>query len=100
MTFEDFNAVRPRLARLADSTIQMAFEVLVQGDSQSKVAARHKFSKQRVHLAVNRVLAEVEGVPASWQKVEVWVPAEVAVQIKEMELEARRMNDLKDTKKS
>ena len=90
MTADEFELFRPRLSRLAPYTLQCVREVLVDGDSQAEVARRYGFSRQRVNLAVARVLAETNGVPASWKRVDVWLPPAEAVRVREIATEARR----------
>lgn len=89
MTPEEFDALRPRIGRLALDTVQIAREVLVDDDSQADVARRHGISRQRVNSAVNRVIAAANEIPADWERVEVWLPPELAANVRQVEAEAR-----------
>ena len=90
MTAEEFDAVQGRLGRMTLDTLRLAREVLVDGKSQTEVAAAYKFSRQRVNLAVQRVLKEANEVPPTWQLLEVWLPPELIARVREMEAEARQ----------
>jgi len=90
MTAEAFEALRPHIGRLALDTVQLAREVLVDGVSQSDVARKFNVSRQRVHGAVVRVMAAANDVPKGWEKVELWLPPELAAQARAMEVEARK----------
>ncbi|PJX19990.1 hypothetical protein CAP48_19500 (plasmid) [Advenella sp. S44] len=74
MTAEAFEALQPRLSHLTLSTIEITREVLVEGKSQSEVA---------------RVRAAAKEIERGWRKVEVWLPPEMAEQVRKMEAEAR-----------
>ncbi|MFL0419578.1 TrfB-related DNA-binding protein [Sphingomonas sp. 179-I 2A4 NHS] len=89
MTPEEFDAVQSRLGRMTLDTLRIAREVLVDGKSQTEVAAAYKLSRQRVSLAVQRVLKEAQQVPANWQLLEIWLPPELIARVREMEAEAR-----------
>ena len=84
MTPEEFDALRPRL-----DTVALAREVLVDGRSQVDVAKGHGITKQRVSGMVARVIAAAHDVPATWQRVEVWVPPELVDQVRQLEAQAR-----------
>lgn len=89
MTPEEFDAVQSRLGRMTLDTLRLAREVLVDGKSQTEVAAAYNFSRQRVNLAVQRVVKEAKQVPANWQLLEIWLPSELIARVREMEAEAR-----------
>jgi transposase len=75
---DEFDALQPRLHRLAPETIAIAKAVLVDGESQSFAAERFGTSRQRVHGIVQRVEAVANNVPAGWRKVECWLPPKMA----------------------
>jgi len=90
MTADEFDSLRPRLGRrMGDDTVTIAREVLVDGLPQTKVAEKHGITKQRVSDIMKRVLAVVRGIPADWQLVEVWLPPELAEQVRQMENQAK-----------
>ncbi len=89
MTPEEFDALRPRLGRLSLDTVALAREVLVDGRSQVDVAKGHGITKQRVSGMVARVIDAAHDVPATWQRVEVWVPPELVDQVRQLEAQAR-----------
>lgn len=78
MSSSEFDALQPRLSRLAPDTIAIARAVLVEGESQSFVAERFGTTRQRVHGIVQRVEAAANNVPATWRKLEVWLPPKLA----------------------
>jgi hypothetical protein len=90
MTADEFDALRPRLGhRMGEDTVTIAREVLVDGLPQTKAAEKHGITKQRVSDIVKRVLAVVRGIPADWQLVEVWLPPDLAEQVRQMEAQAK-----------
>jgi hypothetical protein len=78
MSSSEFDALQPRLHRLAPETIAIARAVLVDGESQSFAAERFGTTRQRVHGIVQRVEASANNVPAGWRKLELWLPPKVA----------------------
>jgi|SRR5690625_919017 len=89
MTAEAFEVLQPRLSHLTLSTIEITREVLVEGKSQSEVARRHGITRQSVSDMVARVRAAAKEIERGWRKVEVWLPPEMAEQVRKMEAEAR-----------
>jgi hypothetical protein len=85
----DFEALRPHLGRLSLDTVELAREILVNGQRQSEVARKHGLTRQRVSGMVSRVLAAENGIPRGWEKMEVWLPPELAAQVKAMAEKAR-----------
>lgn len=90
MTPEEFEAVQRRLGRMTLDTVRIAREVLVDGKAQVEVATANNLTRQRVSLAVNRIMKAAYEIPADWQKVEVWLPPVMAEQVRNMETEARQ----------
>lgn len=85
MTREQFEAVRPLLPkRMKDESISLAFDVLVEGVSVVEAARQHGLSKQRGHVIVDRVLSAAKDVPKGTQRVNVFLPKELAPQVKAM----------------
>lgn len=89
MTATFFDELRPRLGRLTDETIDIAREVLVEGKSQSDVARNHGLSRQRVSSMVKSVISAANEVPRDWQRVEVWLPPNLADKVRQMEADAK-----------
>lgn len=89
LTAQEFDALRPRLGRLALNTIEIARAVLVEGMTQTEAANHHSMTRQRVYGIVQRFRAAAQEVPTGWRRVEVWLPPEVAVQVEAMEKKAR-----------
>lgn len=89
LTAQEFDALRPRLSRLALNTVAIARVVLVDGMTPSEAAHRHSMTRQRVHGIVQRFRAAAQEVPTGWRRVEVWLPPEVAIQVEAMEQKAR-----------
>ena len=89
MTPDEFEALRPRLGRLALDTVDIARAVLVDGMRPTEAAVRHNMSRQRVHGIVQRFRAAAQEVPTGWRRVEVWLPPERAVEVEAMARRAR-----------
>lgn len=89
MTAAEFDALRPELGRLTVDTVDIARRVLVDGEKQTAVAKAHGLTKQRVGSMVSRVLAAANGVPAGWEKVETWLPPELAAKVRKMADDAK-----------
>jgi TrfB plasmid transcriptional repressor len=70
-------------------TVRLARRILVEGVPPSEIAKETGLSKQRVGAMVNRVLAVAKGIPKGWEHVEVWLPPELAAQVRQMEQDAR-----------
>lgn len=91
----EFDALRPRLARLALGSVDIAREVLVDGRPAPEVAAARGLSRQRVYGILRRFDAAADSVPTGWQRVEVWVPPELASEITARAEQARLDHDAK-----
>ncbi|MBC1154416.1 hypothetical protein FSG43_022615 [Escherichia coli] len=89
MTPQEFDELRPRLGRLSLDTVELAREVLVVGKTQSEVARNHGLTRQRVSGMVSRVIAAANEIPRGWEKVEVWLPPDLAEQVRGMEADAK-----------
>lgn len=89
LTAKEFDALRPRLGRLAINTVVIARAVLVDGMTQTEAANHYSMTRQRVHGIVQRFRAAAQEVPAGWRRVEVWLPPEVAIQVEAMAEKAR-----------
>lgn len=96
MTPEEFEALRPRLGRLALDTIDLARSVLVDGETQSAAAIRHGMSRQRVHGIVQRFKAAAEELPTNWRRVEVWLPPALAANVEALAKQARADQSAKE----
>ena len=89
MTLQEFEALRPLLGRLALDTVDIARAVLVEGVKPAEAATRNHMSRQRVHGIVQRFRAAARQVPATWRRVEVWLPPELAAQVEAIAAKAR-----------
>jgi hypothetical protein len=89
MTADEFDSLGERLGRLTPESVAIAREVLVDGIPRTTVAQRHGLTKPRITFIVDRVLAAAHDVPRDWVRVEVWLPPELAQQVREMEARAR-----------
>ena len=89
MTADEFEALRPRLGRLALDTVEIARAVLVDGMKPTEAANRYDMTRQRVHGIVKRFSAAAHEVPTGWRRVEVWLPPELASQVEAMADKAR-----------
>lgn len=89
MTAEEFEALRPRLGRLALDTVEIARAVLVDGMKTTEAANLHNMTRQRVHGIVQRFRAAAQEVPTGWRRVEVWLPPELAAKVEAMADQAR-----------
>ena len=89
MTEADFEALRPRLGRLALDTVEIARAVLVGGMKPTEAAAHYNMTRQRVHGIVKRFLAAAQEVPTGWRRVEVWLPPALASQVEAIADRAR-----------
>ncbi|WP_053067892.1 TrfB-related DNA-binding protein [Xenorhabdus khoisanae] len=89
MNETEFHALRPRLGRLTPKNVEVAEQVLVHGHDQANVARTYGLTRQRVNEIVTRVLTAASEIPTGWQRVEVWLPPELARQVRQMETEAK-----------
>ncbi len=84
---EEWQRIAPALRTCSQVTIDMAYAVLVDGRKQVDVAKEFDRSKQTVNAAIRRVTAIFnEVIPEDEQLdfVQVWLPPELAKQVKEM----------------
>ena len=84
---EEWQRIAPALRTCSQVTIDMAYAVLVDGRKQVDVASEFDRSKQTVNAAIRRVTAIFnEVIPENEQLefVQVWLPPELAKQVKEM----------------
>ncbi|HHW3650357.1 TPA: TrfB-related DNA-binding protein [Escherichia coli] len=84
---EEWKRIAPALRTCSQVTIDMAYAVLVDGRKQVDVAKEFDRSKQTVNAAIRRVTAifnEVIPEDEQLEFVQVWLPPELAKQVKEM----------------
>ncbi|HBV4266000.1 TPA: hypothetical protein MDW71_005293 [Klebsiella pneumoniae] len=84
---EEWQRIAPALRTCSQVTIDMAYAVLVDGRKQVEVAKEFDRSKQTVNAAIRRVTAifsEVIPEDEQLEFVQVWLPPELAKQVKEM----------------
>jgi len=98
MTATEFNALKPRLARMTEKTVQLARDVLVSGLGLAEAGEKVGLTRQRVKMLVDRVLAVRDEIPADWQKVDIWLPREEAAKILDIEARAKEKVRAKRTK--
>ncbi|MCE4302531.1 TrfB-related DNA-binding protein [Xanthomonas hortorum pv. vitians] len=89
MTAAEFERIQSRLGRLTVDTVQIARRVLVDGKSQAEVAEETGLSRQRVSKMVQRVMAAANEFPPDWERVDEWMPPELAKQVRALAAEAR-----------
>jgi hypothetical protein len=89
MTAKDFKSLMPRLKRMTVGNVEIARRVLVDGISQVDAATESGLSKQRVGAVIKAVEAAARAIPPDWEQVEVWLPPELAAQVRQMAEEAR-----------
>ncbi|MBN3262975.1 TrfB-related DNA-binding protein [Pectobacterium brasiliense] len=83
---DEWARLLPTLSKCSKVTIDMAYEILVEGRKQIDVAEKHGRSKQTVNAAKRRVLEffeEVIPVP-DLEFVQIWLSREEAQQVREM----------------
>jgi hypothetical protein len=90
MAAQELGALGERPGRMKPESVAIAREVLVDGISHVEAAKRHGLTKQRVGAMVERVLAAARDVPWNWERVEVWLPPELAQQVRAMEAPSAR----------
>ncbi|MEH9753375.1 TrfB-related DNA-binding protein [Klebsiella sp. 103027] len=84
---EEWQRIAPALRTCSQVTIDMSYAVLVDGRKQVDVAKEFDRSKQTVNAAIRRVTAifnEVIPEDEQLEFVQVWLPPELAKQVKEM----------------
>ncbi|EBS4581791.1 hypothetical protein DQR32_24405 [Salmonella enterica subsp. enterica serovar Virchow] len=84
---EEWQRIAPALRTCSQVTIDMAYAVLVDGRKQVDVAKEFDRSKQTINAAIRRVTAifnEVIPEDEQLEFVQVWLPPELAKQVKEM----------------
>ncbi|HCD4636645.1 TPA: ArdK family transcriptional regulator [Escherichia coli] len=84
---EEWQRIAPALRTCSQVTIDMAYAVLVDGRKQVDVAKEFDRSKQTVNAAIRRVTAifnEVIPEDEQLEFVQVWLPPELAKQVKKM----------------
>lgn len=90
MSPEQFEAVKLKLPkRMKQQSIDLAFDVLVEGVSIPQAAEKQGLTRERGRVIVNRVLAAEQEVPATWQRVDEFLPPDMARVVKRMAEEAR-----------
>ncbi|KVX70386.1 hypothetical protein WT34_04230 [Burkholderia stagnalis] len=89
MTAKDFKALMPRLKRMTVGNVEIARRVLVDGISQVEAANESGLTKQRIGALVKTVQAIAREIPADWEQVEVWLPPELAAQVRQMAADAK-----------
>ncbi|MBZ5763800.1 TrfB-related DNA-binding protein (plasmid) [Xanthomonas translucens pv. translucens] len=89
MTAAEFEAIQPRLGRLSGDTVKIARRVLVDGKSQAEIAEETGLTRQRVSKMVQRVVAAANEFPPDWERVDEWMPPELATKVRTLAAEAR-----------
>ncbi|MGN9500126.1 TrfB-related DNA-binding protein [Pseudomonas syringae pv. aptata] len=89
MTATEFEAIQPRLGRLSGDTVKIARRVLVDGKSQAEISEETGLTRQRVSKMVQRVVAAANEFPPDWERVDEWMPPELATKVRTLAAEAR-----------
>jgi len=87
LTKTEFDEKKRCLESLAYSSVLLAELVLVNGLTVAAAAQQLNMSRQNAHQIMKRVGALIEGFPADWEKLELWVPPELAAEVR------RRVHD-------
>jgi len=90
LTAEEFERLLPRLGRQTVDTAFIVRRVLVDGVPQSDVAREVGLTRQRVSKLVQIATAAFEEIPREWERVEEWLPPDLAAQVREMAKVARQ----------
>lgn len=100
LTETEFEGIRPHLSQMKARSIQIARAVLVDGAKQSDLAEEHGITSKAVSQMVGTVwkaFMEHGSRPEGWVKLNVTLPPEMAVAVKQMEKAA--LEAAKDGKK-
>ncbi|QHQ29929.1 transcriptional regulator KorA (plasmid) [Xanthomonas albilineans] len=89
MTAAEFESIQPRLGRLTVDTVQIARRVLVEGKSQAQIAEETGLTRQRISKMVQRVMSAANEFPPDWERVDEWMPPELAMRVRALAAEAR-----------
>lgn len=82
MTEEEFDACRDRLASLSVNAVNLAHMVWVKGMSQTQAAEQLRISRQNAHGILKRATAHLNSLPGDWEKVEEWMPKDLAMEVR------------------
>lgn len=82
LTPKEWASLEPRLSSLAENSFKMASRVLVDGQTIPDVAREFGVSRQAVTQLIERVKRMVVNVPTGWTQVNVWLPPDVAKEIR------------------
>lgn len=91
----DFNRVADG-TRLQERARKLAWDVLVEGDTLTNVAARAGMTKQRVRLAVDvieKAYFEDENGGTGWVSLELELPESIALQLDDLMSTLKAAND-------
>jgi len=85
MTAKQFEAVKQKLPkRMKEQSIDLARDVLVDGLSIPAAAEKQGLTRERGRVIVDRVLAAKQAFPPGMQHVDVFLPPELAREVKRM----------------
>ncbi|HHU1575941.1 TPA: TrfB-related DNA-binding protein [Escherichia coli] len=98
---KEWKQLVPLMESFASITTEIAYAVLVKGESQVDVAARKKRSKQNIGMAVKRVWELYQNTPLvsegeQLKLVSVWLPESYAEKVMEEALKYSINKDKKD----
>lgn len=82
-TDEQWKALRPRLSQLTMDVHDIGYKFFVQGSKQSELARELNITRQAISQAIARVQRCLDGAPAGWEQVSVWLPPEEAKKTRE-----------------
>lgn len=90
LTEEEFEKACSRLKRIEPDTREIARAVLVHRAKRSAIAKDKGLTRQRVSAMVSSVIAAHYEVPPSWERVEVWLPPDLASEVRTLAEKAHR----------
>ncbi|EMM4514142.1 hypothetical protein WAQ86_004772 [Salmonella enterica] len=98
MTPLEFEIAREKLQHsgISAETFDIAREVLVDGLPQVRVAKEHGLTRQRINSMVKRVTLAFSDIPQDWERVEIWLPPELAQKVRDMAQSARDKLNVED----
>lgn len=82
LTQKEFEETISQFKGMAIENIAIARQVLVDGKTQSHVAKSSGITRQRINAIVKLILKTTKNVPPDWVKIEVWVPENLANEVK------------------
>lgn len=82
MTAEEFELHKPKLSKLTQQTNTLAHSILVRGLTPKEAYTELGMTKQNAYRQMKKVNALIEGMPATWVKVDEFMPDWMAVEVR------------------